>query len=468
MTSVRRHLARTLLGTVLALGGAGTAVLLFAARDAAVDQFDAALRAKALAISTLTAPTPDGVAVAFTDHFLRGFDERNPRDFFEIWDAQGRPLARSESLGQGDLPRPARVRERPSFWRQRLPTGRPGRAIGLSFSPKPAGPTQAGAPVWLVVASDSTGLNEDLWQLIAIAAVSGAVLLAATLWLIPRALRKGLQPLDRLGERTAAIDSHSLGTRFVAADLPAELRPIANRLNDLLGRIEESFERERRFSADLAHELRTPLAELRSLVECSLQWPETRDPAEPQEILAITDQMEGIVSHMLALARGEQGQIPVRSEPLYLDRLVQDRWARLARGAAARGLTADLQLDPTSVTADPTLLQSVLDNVLENAVEYSAAPAVLRIRVQTKAGRAVFSVENPAPNLAAADVPRLFERFWRKEAARSGGRHVGLGLPLARVFAEAMGWQLAAALDGAASLAVTLAQARAGPAPAAG
>jgi two-component system sensor histidine kinase QseC len=467
MTSVRRQLTRTLLGTALALGGAGAAVLFFAARDAAVDQFDAALRAKALAISTLTSPTPDGVAVAFTDHFLRGFDERNPRDFFEIWDAQGRPLARSESLGRADLARPARLGEKAAFWRQRLPTGRPGRAIGFAFSPKPAGIPRAAAPVWLMVASDCTGLNEDLWQLIAIASASGAVLLGATLWLIPRALRKGLQPLDRLGERAAAIDSHSLGTRFPVADLPAELRPIANRLNDLLGRIEESFERERRFSADLAHELRTPLAELRSLVECSLQWPDTRDPAEPQEILTISDQMEGIVSHMLALARGEQGQIPVHSEPLYLDQLVQDRWTRLARSAAARGLTADLNLDPTAVTADPTLLQSVLDNVLENAVEYSAAPAVLRIRVQTQDGCAVFSVENPAPNLAAADIPRLFERFWRKEAARSGGRHVGLGLPLARAFAEAMGWKLAAALNGAASLAVTLVQRRAGSDPAA-
>ena len=307
MISVRRHLTRTLLGTALALGGAGAAVTLAAASAALAE----ALRAKALAISTLTSPTADGVQVAFTDHFMRGFDDHNPRDFFEIWDSSGRPLARSESLGQGDLPRPARLGEKAFFWRQQLPPQRSGRAIGFSFAPKTPKASPSAVPVFLVVASDCSGLNEDLWQLVAIAAASGAVLLGATFWLIPRALREGLRPLERLGERAAAIDSHSLATRFSVSDLPEELRPIAIRLNDLLGRIEDSFERERRFSADLAHELRTPLAELRSLVECSLRWPETRDPDEHHEILAISGQMEGIVSHLLALARGEQGEVKV-------------------------------------------------------------------------------------------------------------------------------------------------------------
>ncbi len=458
MTSVRRHLTRTLLGTALALGGTGAAVMYFAASDAAVDQFDAALRAKALAISTLTSPTPEGIRVTFTDHFMRGFDDRRPRDFFEIWDSNGRPLARSESLGQGDLPRPSHFGEKASFWNQRLPTLRPGRAIAFSFSPRAPVSTQTGAPVFLMVASDCSGLNEDLWQLVAIACASGVVLLAATFWLIPRVLRHGLLPLERLGERAAAIDSNSLSTRFSVAELPEELRPIAIRLNDLLSRIEQSFERERRFSADLAHELRTPLAELRSLVECSLQWPETRDPKEGTEILAISAQMEGIVAHLLALARGEAGQLPVHIESLDLGQVVYDRWGRLASRAADRGLVTEISLEAVRVSADPTLLRSILDNVLENAVEYSSVPGNLRISIKAGIGETVLSVENSCSNLAAADVPQLFERFWRKEAARTGGQHVGLGLPLARVFAAAMGWKLSAAMGSPAVLTVTLAR----------
>jgi signal transduction histidine kinase len=463
MTSVRKHLTRTLLGTAAALGGTGAAIMYFAAREAAVDQFDAALQAKALAVSTLTTPAPEGIHVTFTDHFMRGFDDRSPRDFFEIWDGAGRPLARSESLGQADLPRPRLIGEKAVFWNQRLPTFRPGRAIAFSFAPKVPGLRKVGVPVFLMVASDCSGLNEDLWRLIAIALASGAVLLGATFWLIPRVLWQGLQPLDRLGERAAAIDSHSLATRFSVGDLPEELRPIAGRLNDLLGRIEQSFERERRFSADLAHELRTPLAELRSLVECSLRWPETRDSGEDREILAISTQMEGMVSHMLALARSEQGQLPVRIERLELDQIAGERWARLAARAADRGLNVQLNLEPTPALADLTLLRSILDNVLENAVDHSAVPGLLRISVRTEIDGAVFCVENSSSNLGADDISRLFERFWRKEAARTGGQHVGLGLPLARAFANAMGWKLTAALSGSEVLAVTLAESRQGP-----
>ena len=371
MISIRRHLTRTLFGTALALGGMGAGVMYFAARDAVVHQFDAALRAKALAISTLTAPAPVGIQVTFTDHFMRGFDDRNPRDFLSIWDGAGRPLARSESLGQADLPRPSNFSGDAVFWNQRLPTLRPGRAIAFAFAPTAHGSRKLGVPVSLMVVSDCSGLNEDLWRLVGIAFVSGAVLLGATFWLIPRALRQGLQPLERLGERAAAIDSHSLAVRFSVVELPDELRPIAKRLNDLLGRIEQSFERERRFSADLAHELRTPLAELRSFVECSLRWPEARDPGQDREILAISAQMEGIVSHMLALARSEQGLLPVRIEPLHLDQIVRERWIRLAARALSRGLTAELKLEPASASADPTLLRSILDNVLENAVDHT-------------------------------------------------------------------------------------------------
>ena len=447
MISVRRHLTRTLLGTALILGGTGASVMYFAARDAAVDQFDFALRAKALAISTLTTPGLNGVRVTFTDHFMRGFDDRNPQDYFEIWSPSGLPLARSESLGHADLPRPKGFSEEPDTWSQRLPSGHPGRAIAFSFFPKTPGSKQADSPVYIMVASDSSELDEDLWQLVAIAAASGVVLLGVTAWLIPRVLRKGLEPLERLGDRAAAIDSDTLDTRFSVSELPEELQPIAGRLNDLLLRIEQSFERERRFSADLAHELRTPLAELRSLVECSQKWPETKGPGDDGEILAITSQIETIVSHLLALARNDRGQIPVKSGPVSLSDVVGERWSRLAERAASRGLRTELKLEEAVGEADPALLQSIMDNVLENAVDYSSVPGEIRITVLKEAAGAVLRVENTCDNLSREDVARLFDRFWRKEASRTGGQHVGLGLPLARAFAEAMGWRLTAQID---------------------
>jgi signal transduction histidine kinase len=455
MKSIQRHLTRTLLGAIAALGGAGLLALLLAAGNAAIEQFDQALQAKALAISTLTESGPDGVRVAFTDHFLRGFDDHRPRDYFAIWDGQGRRLAQSESLADVDLELRPGLGGQPKFWNFTLSSGQPVRAIGFTFVPKAAGVAPGRLAVTLIVASRSSGLREDLFQLLALAVGTAVALFIATLWLIPRVLRKGLEPLARLGEQAAAIDSKSLATRFPADALPEELRPIAVRLNDLLARIEHSFERERRFSSDLAHELRTPLAELKSAAECALKWPDVRDAAIDRDTLAIAEQMEGMVTHMLALARSEQGQLRACRQAISLGDTVRQRWERLAERAAARGLRSELDLAEGTVEADPALLRAILDNVLENAVEYASAAGPVRITVPSD-GTALVRVGNAVADLAPADLPHLFERFWRKEAARTGGSHVGLGLPLARAFAEAMGWRLEAVMPSPAVLEISL------------
>jgi len=446
VSSLRQNLAKTLLTVIAVLASVSLLVIYLSARYTITEQFDIALRAKAQVIETLTRPAGSGVAVSFSDHFFRGFDDESPRptDFYELWDSTGRSLNRSESLLAGhllfrsDLPPTGRI------WTVDLPHGHRGRALGLTFVPHTPGQHPTTPVLTLIVVSYRDDLDRNLRLLIALCAACGGVLLGATLWLIPATLRRGLRPLEQLGDQAAAIDSRSLATRFSVDGLPKELRPIAGRLNDLLARIEYSFERERRFSADLAHELRTPLTELRSAAECALRWPEARDSAVDEETLAIALQMEGMVGHMLALTRSEQGQLKVSRENVQVDVLIASRWERLKPRALARGLTEHLELAPShapvNVTADLALTRSIIDNLLENAVEYTSPQGAIEIAVTASGCRFI----NTARGLEAADVGRLFDRFWRKEVARSGGLHVGLGLPLSRAFAEAMGWTLQA------------------------
>lgn len=459
MISIRRQLTRELLGAVLLLLGVGSAALYLAARDATTDQFDAALEAKARAVSTLTLRENGGVRIAFSDRFMPGFEDRTPRDFFQMWDAEGREIARSESLRTGaQLPRRVGTLQKPAEWDFTLPNGRPGRAVGFTFRLKSAETNEhsASAELQLVVASDREDLDETLWQLLGLCVGLAVLLVGATLWLIPSVLRRGLAPLERLGEHATRIDAGSLSSRFTFAQLPLELQPIAQRLNDLLARLEESFERERRFSADLAHELRTPLAELRSLVECALKWPESRDPHLDRDALAIAQQMERIVTHTLALARGEQGQLAVRIEPVDLRALVDGVWPAFARRAAERRLGLEMNLPPCEADADADLLRSILTNLIENAADYAAPGGTIRIRTEGRADGIAITVGNPVSDLAREDLPRLFDRFWRKESARSGGLHLGLGLSLARSFARAMRWNLSARFDDRGDLVFTL------------
>ena len=457
MNSIRRELTRRLLRTTLGLLGLGLVALLAAASYAVVHQFDLALRTKALAISTVTTVSEDGtVRVQFTDRFLHDFDEDQPSDFFQIWRSDGATLARSESLGQAELPQRVGKFEKPVFSLFTLPNGRPARALGYRFRPK--APKGVASPeLLLVVASDRDDLEETLVLLLALAAGSAVLLAGATWWVVPRVLARGLAPLATLGEQAARIDATSLATRFPEGDLPLELQPIANRLNALLARLEQSFERERRFSADLAHELRTPIAELQSLAENALKWPDARDPATDREALAIAHQMQALVTQMLALARGEQGKLSSRPEPVALTAFVESTWQPFAARAASRGLRAEFALATNvAAVADPVLLRSILGNLFDNAVDYSPAGATIAFGLSAAAGRVNLVVSNPAGALTAEDVAWLFDRFWRKEAARSGGQHAGLGLSLARSFAEAMRWHLTAALDESGRVAFTL------------
>ena len=459
MISIRRQLTRRLLGTTLGLLGLGLAALLAVACYAVVDQFDLALRTKALAISTVTVVTADTVRVEFTDRFLQGFDDDIPHDFFQLWLPDGTTLARSESLGTGELPHRVGRIDAPRYFLCTLPNGRPGRALGFVFKPKPARGINRPVEVELVVASDREDLDETLLQLAGLAAGCGVLLLGTTLWVVPRMLRRGLQPLDRLGEQAAHIDAGSLAARFPVSDLPEELQPIGGRLNDLLARLEQSFERERRFSADLAHELRTPIAELRNLAECALKWPESREAATDSEVLAIARHMESLTTSMLALARGQTGQLAGPAESVAIAPLVDEVWRTYAPRAAARRLKVNLSLSltPVSVAADPVLLRSILTNLFDNAVDYTTEAGEITITLESTGSGSALRVANSAANLEPADVAKLFDTFWRKQAARSGGQHFGLGLSLARTFASAMGWTLSATLEGQHCLVLRLA-----------
>ena len=119
-------------------------------------------------------------------------------------------------------------------------------------------------------------------------------------------------------------------------------------------------------------------------------------------------------------------------------------------------MRAEFDVAPATLDADPALLQSILTNLLENAVHYGPEGGVISVAGDAGAEGYRLAVSNEAPGFAAADLDHLFERFWRGEAARSGGVHMGLGLALVREFARAMGWEVSARLDPPQTLVIAL------------
>src|ERR1700683_4484395 len=139
------------------------------------------------------------------------------------------------------------------------------------------------------------------------------------------AVRRGLRPLRQLGTEADGIDAGSLDHRFSREELPRELVPIAQQFNSLLERIDEAFVRERRFTSDAAHELRTPIAELRRLAEVALKWPD-RSEAERnyRDVWEVAEHMESLVATLLAIARCRAGTAAVSLQPVDLTGVVKE------------------------------------------------------------------------------------------------------------------------------------------------
>ncbi|MFO1500103.1 MAG: ATP-binding protein [Verrucomicrobiota bacterium] len=453
MSTIRQRLTvRLLIGLVLLLLVGGSLGYWLAAA-ALTRQFDELLRAKATSMAMLIEEEDGGhLDIDATDVFLREFEPRVGAAFFQLWDCTSNVVRRSKSLRDSNLPLTFGTLSEPKFLNLSLSGGVHARVATIKFTPRPtddAKPPAVLTDAILAVALDRHDLNQTLTILRLVLTTCGTLILVLTASLMPVLLRKELAPVNRLGDQAQGITSASLSSRFPVEELPGELKPISSKLNDLLQRLETAFNRERQFSDDLAHEFRTPLAELRSLTELSLKWPDTHTSQTDQQTLAIVVQMQNVVDRLLAIARSEQGGLPARLEKVDLVSMVNNVRQSLTEKISARQIRVELSLVPgIELGTDPVLLRSILSNLLENAVEYAPQGSPVRLVTAAQADQFNLTISNAAEHLNPEDIAHLFDRFWRKDKARTRSVHVGLGLSLARASAQALGYMLIASLEG--------------------
>jgi signal transduction histidine kinase len=452
------------------LWGGGGLALYLVMRAGLVAEFDQALDSSAQALATLTEYEQGKIEMDFTGDLMPAFERARLPDYFQLWMRDGTPLKRSPSLHSASLPRRGGPLHAPKFWNLILPDGQVGRAIGIQFVPhesershdKNARPI-AGQDALLVLAHHRADLDRRLQLLGSTLLLVGLATVTAAAVVVAVLVRRGLRPLSSLVAHAATIDASSLELRFPTETMPSELLPICERLNDLLARLEASFVRERRFSADVAHELRTPIAELRALAEVALKWPDDVPGTTRvvQDALAIALQMQSIADGLLALARCESGLLPVLPEPVALASLIKEVFRSLANEARDRKLSLSLDVPADARwLADPALLRAILTNLLSNAVEYSPVSGSIAVRVERDGEHGRLMISNTTDNLGPDDVPHLFERFWRKDPARSSPAHCGLGLALTRAYAASLAMELRAEMADRSEIKLVLSAAR--------
>ena len=377
--------------------------------------------------------------------------------------APGERVIRSDALGEADLPRLNAPAGRPWFDWMTLPDGTAGRAVELQIElgVRRMGPRPGPSLTLITVVAASTAETEKQLGFLAMLLVATAVgtlgVCGGVAWLV---VSRSLRPLDTVARKIAAMDETGLKARIVEQGVPREIGPVVHQLNALLGRLDAAFERERALTADVAHELRTPVAELRAIAEVTMS--RRREPPEYQQALGemvdAVKTLQELIEKLLVLARLEAGQVQPELTAIPLKPLVVEHWALVHAAATARGVTLEERCPvEVCVAADPKLLDVALANVLSNAAAYAPAGSAVVVEGRGVGEQWEVSIANGGCPLDADEVERVFERFWRADTARSKtGLNCGLGLTLVRRAMEAMGGQARASVNEGGGFVLTL------------
>lgn len=444
MISIRWRLTILLCLSVGALFVATGFGVFLSMRQLLRSQFDETLTAKARALITASEIDDGDFEIDLTVQDFAGFGPHGGDDFFEIRRADGGTFLRSPSLESAGSLGKIKV---PPYPRAvisdgRLQDGRPARFYVQRFIPKDD-KKERFQDLHLIVASPTRQLQMQLALLATVLGIAGAAALLLMVPVIRLGLGRGLRPLEHLSREIHGIRPERLDQRLGTSGLPAELVPVATGLNEWLGRLQASFDRERRFSSNAAHELRTPLAELKSMAELGSMFPEEATPERCTEMLAVAGELEALLEKLALLARADAGRQPVSFETVDPEAAVESATERLAAKAAGRRVGFRTEVERKTFTTDPVLWNTIVQNLVGNAVSH--APEDSEVVVRTGPGR--ITVSNPAPGLRREDLDHLFERFWRKDGSRSGYDHSGLGLSIVQACTRILGGSCHADLD---------------------
>ena len=266
------------------------------------------------------------------------------------------------------------------------------------------------------------------WRL-SLPALLGLPLLAA--WIL-LALRRGLAPLDTVASQIAGRAPEQLDA-ITPESAPEEIRPLLAALNDLFGRVAHTIENERRFTADAAHELRTPLAALTAQAQVALR---ARSDAERshalEQLTAGMARAARLIDQLLTLARLDPAQPP--DGEVHVDQLAEEVCADHGAQALAKDIALELDAAPVTTTGDENLLRILLRNLVDNAIRYTPSGGRVNVTVGKDEAGVMLTVADSGPGIPAAEYERVFERFSRLAGQEAEGS--GLGLSIVRRIAD--------------------------------
>jgi two-component system sensor histidine kinase TctE len=416
MSSIRVRLLKWLIGPILLINLAAASLTYLLAWTPAQVAFDQGLAEAAMAVAARVQSSPAEPAAPAPPH------ARDP-SWFTVRDARGALVA-----GESDFPELHTELAAPRTY-DAIMRGEPVRVAALAVRAN-------GQSFEVGVARTLRQRLEVRSAIVRSLALLGALFTLALVGLVWLSVTNGLLPLARMRADLAGREGGELEP-IASAEVPYELAPVVSAFNDLLDKVQAGARAQRDFLADMAHQLRTPLAGLK----LQLEWLGARHAhdAETMDSLALmraaNERMIRQTNQLLALARASQDGVgKARLTPLDLARLVGESVQLFVNAASTKGLDIGFELEPAPLAGDAFLLRDLVDNLVDNAVRYTPAGGAVTVRSASVGGAAELVVEDSGPGIAPARRAQVFERFVRLDDKSAGS---GLGLAIVRDIALA-------------------------------
>jgi len=448
MRSLSTHLVNTMTYVVSVI-----LILVFLAIDISIDNwvdaaFDSALTDKSHYLKTLLKVSPEGTHFHFAGEFLPEFGTSTKASFFQLWQGDA-VFERSESLSpfpninllKKDLPLNGAF-----FADVVLPDGRDGRAMVSYFVPQNERNStllvSKVEPMWLTIAIATTDLTQILVIIDSSLAFGLLLVIVLIRWAVVKVIYRGLTPLNELNMSLQHVDVTQKYIPLSAdSERYSEIEPIRNELNKFIKISQQYLQTEKRITADIAHELKTPISELISLSEIYIRYPDDQriGVSYKQDVLNISLRMKTIVNNLLLLQRASSENINLNRQHININTMMVQIVAELEFKYATinRRLNIDNQAANDNCFADEFSLHLILTNLFDNALYYSPPQSAIQIRLVTDDQGLTICIENQlVTTINANDLQRLTLPLFQTEQARSDSHRHGLGLAIVEKIAK--------------------------------
>ncbi|MBG9994855.1 HAMP domain-containing histidine kinase [Pseudoalteromonas sp. NZS127_1] len=418
------------------------------------DQFNQSLTNKANYLKTLVEDDNNVVEFDFAGEFMSEYEAADATEFYQLW--HGRDVfERSDSLElyeNANLPFLEMPINESKIIDYELPNGRDGRALISHFVAQKddRNPTHSAVfnTMTLAIAAPTAELNKVLIIIDVVFILTCVLGVFGVRYLVTRIVNKGLHPLHNLNDQIKLLDITGVAQTIESDFKVEEIEPIRNELNKFITVNQQLYSNEKRLTSDIAHELKTPIAELISLSEVAIRYPDDRRISDTytSDVLNISQRMKTIVSNLLLLQRSSSSAMQLNAQNIILNNLVNQIVDELTfKHPTIKARLNNEITDEFTLNADEFSLNTILCNLIDNALFYGLPEAPIKLTAVNNSTNMTISVSNKVNKpLSSEQLTAIFDPLYQLDSSRTNNQRHGLGLSIVQSLCNLNGFTITA------------------------